>query len=84
MGHFILDPNMTLSRNLIEKACDIYSTNIVCDTNHGLLQIRPTSSLLGPQNVASVLGLWIVNVLFVLINLSYMHIQPDYVKWPAK
>jgi hypothetical protein len=49
-----------------------------------LLQIRPTSSLLGPQNVASVLGLWIVNVLFVLINLSYMHIQPDYVKWPAK
>jgi hypothetical protein len=80
---------MTLSRNLIEKACDIYSTNIVCDTNHvwpvhGLLQIRPTSSLLGPQNVASVLGLWIVNVLFVLINLSYMHIQPDYVKWPAK
>jgi hypothetical protein len=80
---------MTLSRNLIEKACDIYSTNIVYDANHvwlvhGLLQIRPTSSLLGPQNVASVLGLWIVNVLFVLINLSYMHIQPDYVKWPAK
>ncbi len=34
MGHFILDPDMTLSRNLIEKACDIYSTNIVCDTNH--------------------------------------------------
>jgi predicted P-type ATPase len=60
-----------------------YSMNL-SNPQKKLSQIRPTSSLLGPQNVASVLGLWIVNVLFVLINLSYMHIQPDYVKWPAK
>lgn len=45
---------------------------------------RPTSSLLVAQNVASVLGLWIINLLFVLGALPFMSVQSDYVKWPAR
>ncbi|MCO5602074.1 hypothetical protein L7F22_056201 [Adiantum nelumboides] len=45
---------------------------------------RPTSSLLGPLNVASVLGVWFFNMIFLIGGLYLMAGQPDYVKWPAK
>ena len=58
--------------------------NQVAWHNVCMLQMRPTSSLLGPQNVASALGMWIINLVFVLSALSFMTAQPGYVKWPAK
>ncbi|KAI5068179.1 hypothetical protein GOP47_0016524 [Adiantum capillus-veneris] len=45
---------------------------------------RPTSSLLGPLNMASVLGVWFFNMIFLIGGLYLMAGQPDYVKWPAK
>ncbi|MCO5592424.1 hypothetical protein L7F22_046427 [Adiantum nelumboides] len=47
-------------------------------------KVRPTSSLLGPLNVASVLGVWFFNMIFLIGGLYLMAGQPDYVKWPAK
>ncbi|CAM6091151.1 unnamed protein product [Calypogeia fissa] len=45
---------------------------------------RPTSSLLGAQNVASILGVWTINVLFLTAALIYMTKLPGYVQWPAQ
>ncbi|KAJ7537387.1 hypothetical protein O6H91_11G004100 [Diphasiastrum complanatum] len=51
---------------------------------HKLNKIRPTSSLLGPINVASVLGMWIINLCFFVGAVCFMSSQKEYVKWPAK
>lgn len=45
---------------------------------------RPTSSLLGPINVASVFGVWVINIVFLIGAILFMVEQPDYVRWPAK
>ncbi|EFJ32188.1 hypothetical protein SELMODRAFT_439526 [Selaginella moellendorffii] len=44
---------------------------------------RPTSSLLGAENVASVLGIWIINLCFLIAAVVMMANDPNYVKWPA-
>lgn len=44
---------------------------------------RPTSSLLGPEQLASVLGMYLISLLFIIGELSFMSNQKDYVKWPA-
>jgi magnesium-transporting ATPase (P-type) len=46
-------------------------------------KVRPTSSLLGPLNVASVVGVWGINLVFLVGALCFMHTQTGYVKWPA-
>lgn len=46
-------------------------------------QVRPTSSLLGPLNVASVVGVWIINLMYLVGALRFMVNHVDYVKWPA-
>ncbi|KAG0585432.1 hypothetical protein KC19_2G011200 [Ceratodon purpureus] len=48
-----------------------------------LAKVRPTSSLLGPQNVASVVGVWVINLLYLIGALGFMVSHTDYVKWPA-
>jgi cation-transporting ATPase 13A3/4/5 len=50
----------------------------------GGVQVRPTSSLLGPLNVASVVGIWGINLVFLVGALCFMHTQTGYVKWPAR
>ncbi|BBN19120.1 hypothetical protein MPTK1_8g08050 [Marchantia polymorpha subsp. ruderalis] len=45
---------------------------------------RPTSSLLSPQTVASTLGIWIMNIIFLIIAIVYMKNLHGYVPWPAK
>eukprot|EP00250_Pteridium_aquilinum_P014895 c22269_g1_i1 orf=370-4158(-) len=45
---------------------------------------RPTSSLLGPLNVASVFGVWCINIVFLTGAMILMTKEPDYVQWPAK
>nr|PNR41660.1 hypothetical protein PHYPA_019065 [Physcomitrium patens] len=48
-----------------------------------LAKMRPTSSLLGPLNVASVVGVWVINLLYLVGALNFMVNHADYVKWPA-
>jgi len=45
---------------------------------------RPTSSLLGPSVVASVVGMHAINVAFMVGGLMMMKADDDYVEWPAK
>lgn len=49
-----------------------------------LAKSRPTSSLLGPINLASLLGTWIINMMFLVGQLMHMKHAKHYVKWPAK
>eukprot|EP00249_Psilotum_nudum_P025156 c29394_g1_i3 orf=75-833(-) len=49
-----------------------------------LAKARPTSSLLGPINVSSVLGIWLINQLFLIGAMILMENYPGYVTWPAK
>eukprot|EP00249_Psilotum_nudum_P025155 c29394_g1_i2 orf=541-4356(-) len=49
-----------------------------------LAKARPTSSLLGPINVSSVLGIWLINQLFLIGAMILMENYPGYVAWPAK
>ncbi|DBB17796.1 TPA: hypothetical protein ACH3X3_002824 [Trebouxia sp. C0006] len=44
---------------------------------------RPSSSLLGIQTMVSLLGIWILNVLFLVAALCFMRNQAGYVLWPA-
>ncbi|XP_024527352.1 probable cation-transporting ATPase 13A4 [Selaginella moellendorffii] len=55
-----------------------------CNAEKILNKVRPTSSLLGPLNVASVLGLWGSNVVFLVAAICFMASQKDYVRWPAQ
>ena len=41
-------------------------------------------SLLGPLNVASVLGVWVLNIVFLVSALYLMQADPEYVPWPAR
>lgn len=45
---------------------------------------RPTSSLLGALNVASVFGVWFINMMVLIGATMLMAKQPEYVRWPAK
>ncbi|KAL3158258.1 hypothetical protein ABBQ38_010509 [Trebouxia sp. C0009 RCD-2024] len=45
---------------------------------------RPTSSLLGARTIVSVVGIWVLDVAFVVAALEYMRHQPGYVLWPAQ
>lgn len=51
--------------------------------NGFIWQVRPTSSLLGPLNVTSVVGVWVINLLYLVGALGFMVSHVDYVKWPA-
>ena len=44
---------------------------------------RPTSSLLGPETVASVVGMQAIHLLFLLFAFVVIWNDPDYVPWPA-
>ncbi|KAH9540758.1 hypothetical protein CY35_14G023000 [Sphagnum magellanicum] len=55
----------------------------LCYPEDKLGKVRPTSSLLGPLNVASVVGVWGINIVFLVGALRFMHTQTGYVKWPA-
>jgi hypothetical protein len=56
----------------------------LCYPEDKLGKVRPTSSLLGPLNVASVVGVWGINLVFLVGALCFMHTQTGYVKWPAR
>jgi cation-transporting ATPase 13A3/4/5 len=45
---------------------------------------RPTSSLLGPTTLASVIGLTLINTAMLGVAMWMMAAEPEYVKWPAK
>ena len=45
---------------------------------------RPTSSLLGMQTIVSVVGIWVLDVCFLVAGFEYMRHQPGYVLWPAQ
>ena len=45
---------------------------------------RPTSSLLGPEVVVSVVGMQAFNIVIIASSLTMMRNDPDYVAWPAK
>ncbi|KAJ7563253.1 hypothetical protein O6H91_03G102700 [Diphasiastrum complanatum] len=45
---------------------------------------RPTSSLLAPSTIASTVGVWALNLLFLVGAVTFMAQQKEYVKWPAK
>jgi hypothetical protein len=45
---------------------------------------RPTSSLLSVTNISSILGSFLINLLFLIGALSFMASQTDYVRWPAQ
>ena len=47
-------------------------------------QDRPTSSLLGPLNLASFFGSYIITLCFLIGAIFLMYSDPDYVRWPAK
>ncbi|BBN18845.1 hypothetical protein MPTK1_8g05990 [Marchantia polymorpha subsp. ruderalis] len=47
-------------------------------------KMRPTSSLIGAMNTGSILGVWIINIVFMIGALLLMNREPGYVKWPAK
>ena len=49
-----------------------------------LYKQRPTSSLLGVQTIVSVVGIWVLDVCFLLAGFEYMRHQPGYVLWPAQ
>ncbi|EFJ04479.1 hypothetical protein SELMODRAFT_432379 [Selaginella moellendorffii] len=51
-----------------------------CNAEKILNKVRP----LGPLNVASVLGLWGSNVVFLVAAICFMASQKDYVRWPAQ
>ncbi|KAH7415779.1 hypothetical protein KP509_14G060200 [Ceratopteris richardii] len=51
---------------------------------HVLGKVRPTSSLLGLLNVASVFGVWFINLMFLIGAICFMERQPQYVRWPAR
>ncbi|KAL0038469.1 hypothetical protein WJX77_007492 [Trebouxia sp. C0004] len=44
---------------------------------------RPSSSLLGIQTMVSLLGIWILNVFFLVAAFCFMRNQAGYVLWPA-
>ena len=48
------------------------------------VQRRPTSSLIGPLQVASNLGYWLISVSFLIGALYLMQSDPDYVAWPTR
>lgn len=43
---------------------------------------RPTSSLLGPVTLGSVLGMQAIHLFFLIIALTMMWNDPEYIKWP--
>jgi hypothetical protein len=46
----------------------------------GSVQVHPTSSLLGPLNVTSVVGVWGISLVFIVKVMWFMRIQLGYVK----
>jgi len=48
-----------------------------------LAKDRPTSSLLGPLNVTSVVGVWVINLLYLVGALRFMATHAGYIRWPA-
>lgn len=47
-------------------------------------QYRPTSSLFSPTTVASILGLMVISLLYLVGALVHGTNHPDYVQWPSK
>ncbi|KAL3676685.1 hypothetical protein R1sor_026633 [Riccia sorocarpa] len=45
---------------------------------------RPTSSLIGGLNVGSVVGVWVINLMFTIGALIFMRKEEGYVQWPAR
>lgn len=45
---------------------------------------RPTSSLLGGQTIVSLVGIWVLDVGFLVAAFEFMRRQPGYVLWPAE
>ena len=43
---------------------------------------RPTSSLLGPVTLGSVLGMQAIHLFFLILALTMMWNDPEYIKWP--
>lgn len=49
-----------------------------------LNEYRPTSSLFSPTTVASILGLMVISLLYLVGALVHGTNHPDYVQWPSK
>jgi len=45
---------------------------------------RPTSSLLGPETVASLLGMQVINLSFLWIAFAIVEADDDFVRWPVE
>ena len=51
--------------------------------NEALKPERPTSSLLGAETVASVMGMQLINIAFMALAFGLVTADPGYVPWPA-
>lgn len=60
-----------------------YTMTLGMPRKNELPKTRPTSSLLSPTTVASVIGMQAVNITFLTINLFIMTAHKDYVRWPS-
>ena len=57
---------------------------LCCGWCRKLSKERPTSSLLGLQTLVSVLGIWLLDIFFLVAAFKFMHRQPGYIPWPAE